>query len=70
MDTMANALRQTIEKRRAELIHKLLYFKVFQKDVQYLLELPLSDLENEFENIQLQLHPHNNFGSIQWVKNK
>lgn len=67
---MGGILRKAVENRRAELISKLLYFRVFKKEDHHLYELSLSDLEQEFKKYNHRLHPHDDMGSIQWGRSK
>ncbi|MFE7063378.1 Fur-regulated basic protein FbpA [Sutcliffiella sp. NPDC057660] len=67
---MGEILKNAVENRRSELISKLLYFRVFKKEDQHLYELSLSDLEQEYKKYDHYMHPHDDMGSIQWVKSK
>lgn len=67
---MGEILRNAVENRRSELISKLLYFRVFKKEDQHLYELSLSDLELESKKYDHYMHPHDDMGSIQWVRSK
>lgn len=60
-------MRKNDEKKRQKLINKLIFLNVYNKDDQRLYELPLSKLENEYRKFKLAIHPHGEFGSIQWV---
>jgi hypothetical protein len=57
-------LRKAVEDRRKKLIEKLIAFKVYKKDDKQLLELSLTELENEYRRFQSHSHPHSDFGSI------
>ncbi|MCC3357126.1 Fur-regulated basic protein FbpA [Bacillus sp. REN16] len=59
-------LKNTVEKRRNELIRKLMAFNHYKKDEKHLFELSLSELEHEYFKIQTKGHPHTGNGSIRW----
>lgn len=63
---MGDIFRKAVENRRKKLINKLISFKVYQKEDKRLLDLTLTELENEYLRFQSQAHPHCNFESIQW----
>jgi hypothetical protein len=67
---MGEILRKAVENRRAELISKLLYFRIFKKEDYHLYELTLSDLEQEYNKYDHYLHPHDDMESIQWGRTK
>lgn len=66
---MGKILRNAVEERRKKLIKKLIYFNVEMSEEQ-LVELSLTELENENRRIQLDNHPHSDVGSIQWIHKK
>lgn len=59
-------LRDAVEKRRNEIILKLIALNHFKKDGKQLFELSLSELEHEYFKIQSKDHPHTGYGSIRW----
>ncbi len=59
-------LTNAVEKRRNELIRKLIAINHYKKDGKHLFELSLSELEHEFFKIQSKDHPHTGYGSIRW----
>ncbi|MFP5112523.1 Fur-regulated basic protein FbpA [Bacillaceae bacterium C204] len=62
---MENILRKAVEQRRKTLINILLNFKIYDNEEQ-LLNLSLTELENEFKRLKLNSHPHSDTGSINW----
>lgn len=64
MVRVGNILRKAVEDRRKKLIEKLIAFKVYKKDDKQLLELSLTELENEYRRFQSHSHPHDDFSSI------
>jgi hypothetical protein len=62
---MENILRKAVEQRRKTLINILLNFKIYDNEEQ-LLNLSLTELENEFKRLKLNSHPHSDTGSIKW----
>ncbi|KMY49726.1 Fur-regulated basic protein FbpA [Peribacillus loiseleuriae] len=62
--------RKTVEDRRKILINKLIAFHVYKKEDKHLLELTLTELENEYRIFQAHSHPHGDLGSIQWTSKK
>lgn len=61
-------LREAVEKRRAELINKLIAFGVFKIKEKHLFEVSLSELEDEYKKLQADMHPHGQLGSIRCSK--
>lgn len=59
-------LRGSVEKRRNELISKLLGLEQYKKDGKHLFELPLSELEYAYFKAQSDVHPHSNNSSLRW----
>ncbi|MEH7380373.1 Fur-regulated basic protein FbpA [Bacillus sp. JJ1533] len=59
-------LRDSFEKRRNELINKLLDLDQYKKDGKHLFELTLSELEYAHFKAQSDGHPHSNNSSIRW----
>ncbi|TGA97705.1 Fur-regulated basic protein FbpA [Sporolactobacillus shoreae] len=47
-----NALRQTLESKRQELIDQLIDAEVFKKDGKQLFELTLQELESEYRLVR------------------
>ncbi|MFB6467297.1 Fur-regulated basic protein FbpA [Cytobacillus sp. Hz8] len=64
---MSNYPCKNLEKRRKELINILTTFEFYKNGDKSLYELPLPDLEHEYESFQANLHPHIGVGSIHWV---
>ncbi|MEC1523280.1 Fur-regulated basic protein FbpA [Neobacillus niacini] len=60
-------MRKNDEKKRQKLINKLIFLNVYNKDDQKLSEMSLSKLEYEYRRFKLSNHPHDVYGSIQWV---
>ncbi len=54
------------DKRRTELINKLIMYNVYKRDEKQLFELTLKELEDEYTVLQGDDHPHCNMGSIHW----
>ena len=46
---MGTVLRNTVQLKRQTLINKLIKVGIYKKDNKHLYELPLSDLEKEYE---------------------
>ncbi|WP_064093472.1 Fur-regulated basic protein FbpA [Rossellomorea aquimaris] len=63
---MGQISQEAVEKRRQELINKLLIYNVYKKEDRQLFELTLLELETEYKLRQKQQHPHSDYGSIQW----
>jgi hypothetical protein len=63
---MGKIIRETIERRREELINKLITYNIFKKNDKQLFELTLQELENEYKDAISQCHPHSCTSSIQW----
>ncbi|MFS0644773.1 Fur-regulated basic protein FbpA [Siminovitchia sp. 179-K 8D1 HS] len=57
-------MAQAAKSRRKELIDQLTAIGILKKE--NLLELSLSELENEYRNI----HPHSGINSIRWIRRK
>lgn len=57
-------MAQAAKSRRKELIDQLTAIGILKKE--NLLELTLSELENEYRNI----HPHSGINSIRWIRRK
>ncbi|GGH83899.1 hypothetical protein JOD43_000789 [Pullulanibacillus pueri] len=64
---MSHLLREAVEKRREELINKLITFDVYKVQHKHLFELSLSQLEKEYDHLLNASHPHGGMGSIQWT---
>ncbi|WP_338452597.1 Fur-regulated basic protein FbpA [Niallia oryzisoli] len=64
---MGKFFQEGIEKKRKNLIDKLIFFNVYPKDDNQLYELSLSKLEYEYRKFQLKSHPHEEYGSIKWT---
>lgn len=60
-------MRKNDEKKRQKLINKLIFLNVYNKEDQQLDKLSLSKLQYEYRRVNLQNHPHGEFGSIQFV---
>ncbi|GER65707.1 hypothetical protein BpJC7_02660 [Weizmannia acidilactici] len=58
------------EKRRNELIDRLIAFHIYKKGGKHLFELTLHELEQEYRHIQSQVHPHSGWESIHWKRKK
>ena len=67
---MGDNLRKAVENRREKLINRLIAFNLNQEENQYLFELSLTELENEYRKLQSQGHPHSALSSIQWQYKK
>ncbi|CAN7401625.1 Fur-regulated basic protein FbpA [Rossellomorea sp. LjRoot5] len=63
---MGEILQEAINKRKNELINKLIVHNIFKKDDKQLFELSLRELENEYLYIQRECHPHSDSGSVHW----
>lgn len=63
-------LREAVEKRRAELINKLITFGAFKIKEKHLFQVTLSELESEYKRFLVGMHPHGQLGSIRWSKKK
>lgn len=59
-------LREAVEKRRKELINKLIEVNHFKKEEKHLFELTLSELENEYFKVQSNEHPHTGMDSVKF----
>ncbi|MEH7237380.1 Fur-regulated basic protein FbpA [Bacillus sp. JJ1562] len=59
-------LRDSVEKRRNDLIGKLLELDQYKKGGKHLFELTLSDLEYAYFKAQTDVHPHSNHSSLRW----
>ncbi|WP_449536526.1 Fur-regulated basic protein FbpA [Ferdinandcohnia sp. Marseille-Q9671] len=59
-------LKETVEKRKDDIIQKLIEFNQYKKDGKQLFELSLSELEFEYFKVQANAHPHTGYGSIRW----
>ncbi|MED1471809.1 Fur-regulated basic protein FbpA [Bacillus salipaludis] len=63
--------RKGVEARRKILVDKLIAFNGYKKDDKtFLNELTLKELKNEYRKFLSQSHPHDHFGSIQWIYRK
>ncbi|MED3624144.1 Fur-regulated basic protein FbpA [Neobacillus thermocopriae] len=60
-------MRRSDDKKRQKLINKLIFLNVYDKDDQQLYEMSLSKLKNEYRRYRSQIHPHGEYGSIQFV---
>lgn len=67
---MGNILRKAVENRRKKVINALITYHLNQEENQYLFELSLTELENEYRKLQSQGHPHSVLSSIQWQYKK
>ena len=67
---MGEILRKAVEDRRQKLINTLIAFNLDQDENQYLFDLSLTELENEYRKLQSQGHPHSGLSSIQWQNKK
>jgi Fur-regulated basic protein A len=63
---MGKIHQETLQKRRNELVNKLIVHNIFKKGDKQLFELTLQELENEYKYIQKECHPHSDVGSIHW----
>lgn len=63
---MGKLFKEAVEKRRNELISKLIELEQYKKDEKHLFELTLTELEHEYFRIQSHEHPHTGFESIRW----
>ncbi|WP_453995726.1 Fur-regulated basic protein FbpA [Bacillus nitroreducens] len=59
-------LKETVEKRKNEMIRKLIESNHYKKNGKHLFELSLCELEHEYFKIQTKGHPHTGEGSIRW----
>lgn len=67
---MGDILRKAVENRREKLINRLIAFNLNQEENQYLYELSLTELENEYRKLQSKGHPHSALSSIKWLNKK
>ena len=67
---MGEILRKAVEDRRQKLINTLIAFNLDQDENQYLFDLSLTELENEYRKLQSHGHPHSGLSSIQWKNRK
>ena len=67
---MGEILRKAVENRRKKVINTLITYHLNQEENQYLFELSLTELENEYRKLQSQGHPHSALSSIQWQNKK
>lgn len=65
---MGEILQETLQKRRDELVNKLIFHNIFTKGNKQLFELTLQELEEEYKYIKEGCHPHSDIGSIHWKK--
>ena len=63
---MGEILRKAVEDRRKKVINTLITYHLNQVENQYLFELSLTELENEYRKLQSHGHPHSGLSSIQW----
>ncbi|MFI8687049.1 Fur-regulated basic protein FbpA [Rossellomorea sp. NPDC077527] len=63
---MGKILQGSKQERRNELVNKLIVHNFFKKGDKQLFELSLEELEEEYQCIQNNCHPHNDVGSIHW----
>ncbi|WP_312857715.1 Fur-regulated basic protein FbpA [Bacillus haikouensis] len=63
---MEKNIRHALEKRREELINKLITYNIFKKHDKQLFELTLQELEDEYKEVTCQCHPHSSTSSIHW----
>lgn len=68
--SMGEIFRNALESRRKKLIDKLIAFNVFKKEDKHLFELTLTELEREYRRFYSNVHPHGEFGSIQFISQK
>ncbi|WP_394234020.1 Fur-regulated basic protein FbpA [Niallia oryzisoli] len=64
---MGKFFQEGIEKKRKNIINKLIFFNVYHKDDKKLYELSLPELVYEYRKFQLESHPHGEFSSIKWT---
>ncbi|MDQ6598695.1 Fur-regulated basic protein FbpA [Bacillus salipaludis] len=67
---MGDILRDAVEKKRKQLIEKLIAFNVYKSEDKHLFELSLTELETEYRTFKSQQHPHGNLGSIKFSNKK
>ncbi|WP_018660220.1 Fur-regulated basic protein FbpA [Heyndrickxia acidiproducens] len=67
---MNSLTEKALEKRRNELIDRLIAFHVYKKEGRHLFELTLPELEDEYKSIQTQVHPHSGWESLRWCRRK
>ncbi len=63
---MMALLKDADEKRKNEIIRKLIECNQYKKDGKHLFELSLPELEHEYFKVQSKGHPHTGYGSIRW----
>ncbi|WP_175989213.1 Fur-regulated basic protein FbpA [Bacillus sp. Marseille-Q1617] len=63
---MGKIIRHTLERRREELINKLITYNIFKKNGKQLFELTLQELEKEYQEAKSHCHPHSSASSIHW----
>ncbi|MGF3102840.1 Fur-regulated basic protein FbpA [Rossellomorea sp. DUT-2] len=63
---MGKILQEAIHHRRNELINKLIVHNIFKKGNKQLFELTLLELEDEYNYLKKECHPHSDVGSIHW----
>ncbi len=63
-------LTQAVERRRKELIDKLVMMGVYKHGERHLFELSLRELDYKYRRIKSTSHPHSQMGSIRWVGKK
>ncbi|MEH7252652.1 Fur-regulated basic protein FbpA [Neobacillus niacini] len=66
---MSKVIRYDEEKRRKELINKLITYGVYKIDNTNLFQLSLPDLEKEYKRLQIDVHPHCTSG-LRWVNKR
>lgn len=66
---MGKILRYDEEKRRKELINKLITYGVYKVDNTHLFQLSLDVLEKEYKRLQEDVHPHCTSG-LRWINKK
>ncbi|WP_147532853.1 Fur-regulated basic protein FbpA [Bacillus marasmi] len=67
---MGKIFQNALENRRKKLIDKLIAFNVFKKEDKHLFELTLTELEQEYRQFNSNVHPHGEYGSIQFTSQK
>ncbi|MEH7179254.1 Fur-regulated basic protein FbpA [Neobacillus vireti] len=55
---MGKIVKYDEEKRRKELINKLITYGVYRVDKTSLFQLSLAQLEKEYKKLQVDVHPH------------
>jgi len=66
---MSKIIKYDEEKRRKELINKLITYGVYKVDKTHLFQSSLADLEKEYKRFQDDVHPHCTSG-LRWINKK